>query len=513
MADQGRQTIAANMPRAVKTGCNLTQSSVWCRPMSGTSATTLQRKLGLLAAVAIVVANVIGTGVFLKARVMTTALGSPGWVMAAWVAAGLLSLAGALTYAELAAMMPETGGEFAYLNRGYGRLWGFLFGWTQVLVAKTGSQASAAVGFGIFLNSLVGGGLKAVVASTSVFGWRIEITQLQLVAVGVIALVTLLNMASVQFSGRVATVLAACKLLLILTVGLGAFFLAQGSWANFDLVKESGAGQGVAEAARHGSVSYSFASGFAAAMLAALWAYDGWNTVTLVAGEVAQPRRNLPLALIGGSLAIVLLYLLANAAYFYVLTPTEIAQVPAGSSVALAATERFLGAAAAGLLTAGLLASSLGTLHTSVMSGARVSYAMACQGLFWSRLGKVSPRTAVPVRALAFQGLWASLLALSGSFDVLTDYVVFGSWIFYGMAGAVVIILRRREPQADRPYRVWGYPWVPGIFLLTTGWLLFQTLKDGAVSALIGLALMATGLPVYWLLNRKPTGPLRSAAA
>jgi len=456
-------------------------------------ANSLQRRLGLTAAVAIVVANVIGTGVFLKARVMTEALGSPGWVMAAWVAAGLLSLAGALTYAELAAMMPHTGGEFAYLNRGCGRLWGFLFGWTQILVAKTGSQASAAVGFGIFLNDFCGEGLKHAAASFSAFGWRIEITWLQVVAVGVIAFVTVLNMASIQSGGRIASALALTKLALILVVGLGAFLLSDGTWSHF----------GMTAGAETGKAAPSFATGFAAAMLAALWAYDGWNSVTLVSGEVTNPRRNLPLALIGGSLAIMALYLLANAAYFYVLTPSEIVRVPAESSVARECATRFLGAGAAALMTAGLLASSLGTLHTSVMGGARLPYAMAREGMFWKFFGKVSPHTAVPVRALVFQGVWASLLALSGSFDRLTDYVVFGSWIFYGMAGAMVFVLRRREPDADRPCRAWGYPVVPGLFLATTLWLLVQTLRDGAASALIGLGIIAAGIPVYALLSRK----------
>ncbi len=447
---------------------------------------------------AIVIANVIGVGVFLKARVMTTALGDPGWVMAAWVAAGLLSLAGALTYAELSAMMPKAGGEFAFLSKGYGRLWGFLFGWTQMLVAKTGSQAAAAVAFGIFLNDLYGGSLSRNVASLPGLHGPVEITLIQVVALGLILSVTLMNLASVAASGRLATLLAGIKLLLILFVSIGAFALGDGSWTHFQETNPSAIV----------TPQVSFASGFAAAMLAALWAYDGWNSATMVAGEVAHPQRNLPRALIGGTLGVMALYLLVNAAYFYVLTPAEVAGIPAHSSVAKEVVTRFMGAGAAALMTLALLASSLGTIHTSVLTGARVPYAMAREGLWARYFGVVSVGSAIPRRALIFQGLWAAGLALSGSFDNLTDYVVFSSWIFYGMAGATVFILRRREPATQRPYRVWGYPWVPAAFLLTIVWLMFQTLKDGATSALVGLGIVASGVPVYWCFFRKPPSDL-----
>ncbi len=457
-------------------------------------ADSLQRRLGLTAAIAIVIANVIGTGVFLKARAMTDALGSPGWVMAAWGAAGLLSLAGTLTYAQLAVVMPHTGGEFSYLNRGYGRLWGFLFGWTQILVAKTGSQASAAVGFGIFLNDFCGQRLKQAACTMDLPWGRWEITWLQVSAVGLIALVTLLNAATIQSGGRIAAVLALTKIGLVLVVALGAFFLSDGDWGHFGMS---------APATDTGRPP--FAAGFAAAMLAALWAYDGWNSVTLVAGEVAHPQRNLPRALIGGILVVMALYLTVNAAYFFVLTPAEVASVPQESSVAREAASRFLGAGAAALMTAGLLASSLGTLHTSIMGGARIPYAMAREGLFWRWFGGVSPRTAVPVRALAFQGVWASLLALSGSFDKLTDYVVFGSWIFYGMAGSVFFVLRRKAMQTAGAPRIRCSPVIPAVFLASTLWLLVQTLLSGTASALAGLGIIAAGIPVYAFITRKGT--------
>jgi APA family basic amino acid/polyamine antiporter len=390
-------------------------------------------------------------------------------------------------------MMPEAGGELAYLSKAYGRMWGFLFGWMQMLVAKAGSQAAAAVAFGIFLNGMCGGTLSRSIVSLHLLDHDYTLTAVQLLAVALILLVTLLNLLSVTASGKVATVLAALKIALICFIILGAFSTSQGDWSHFAETL-----QPISNAAPS-----SLASGFAAAMLAALWAYDGWNCVTFVAGEVANPTRNLPRALIGGTLLVMALYLLVNTAYCYVLTPTEIAQVPQDSSVAREVAVRFMGAAAVGVMSLGLLASSFGTLHTSVLTGARVPYALAQSGLCWSAFGKVSATNAIPQRAVIFQGLWASILALSGTFDTLTDYVVFCSWIFYGMAGASVFVLRRREPDRARPYKVWGYPWVPAIFLLTIGWMLLQTVKDGAVGPLIGLGIVASGVPVYWIWFRK----------
>jgi APA family basic amino acid/polyamine antiporter len=267
-------------------------------------------------------------------------------------------------------------------------------------------------------------------------------------------------------------------------------------------------------------------AGFSAAMLGALWGYDGWNNLTLVAGEVKNPQRNIPLALIGGTAVIMVLYVFVNLAYFYVLDPTAVASVSSKSSVAREVAVRFLGPAAVTLMAAGLMASSVGTLHTSILTGARVPYAMARDGLFFQNLARLSPKTRVPVGALAVQGVWACLLALSGSFDTLTDYVIFGSWIFYGLVTGSIFLFRRRMPNAERPYRAWGYPVVPVLFLLVTAFLLFTTLlpeprlaltelnaiahgtwpagglKGISLNALMGLGLIALGLPVYYFFFR-----------
>jgi len=463
---------------------------------------TLIRGLGLLAAISIILGNVIGTGVFLKARVMTCNVGSPIWVIVAWIAAGILSLAGALTYAELSAMKPEAGGEYVFLRDAYGRVWSFLYGWMQIFIAKTGSQASVAVAFAIFLNDFIGGDLKKTLLTTNLFGYDFEITTLQIIAVMIIVIITTINCASVSATGQLATYFTVIKIALILLVGVGAFIFADGNFAHLGMENAGGACEGVDNSVKYGAAGFTFMAGFGAAMLGALWGYDGWNNLTLVAGEVKNPQRNIPIALIGGTILIILLYVFINFAYFYVLDPTQIASVSKDSSVAREVAIRFLGAGAVVLMSAGLMASSLGTLHTSVLTGARVPYAMAQDGLMFKSLGKLSEGTRVPIGALIVQGVWACILAMSGSFDTLTDYVVFGSWIFYALVTTSVFVFRRKYPNAERPYKAFGYPIVPILFLLVAGWLLVNTIWTSPKQSFIGIFLIALGLPVYYYLTR-----------
>jgi APA family basic amino acid/polyamine antiporter len=484
----------------------------------------LVRGLSLIAAISIVVGNVIGTGVFIKARVMTCNVGTPKMVLLVYVVAGLLSLAGALSYAELAAMMPKAGGEYVFMREAYGRRWGFLFGWMSFFIGKAGSQAALGVQFALFLNIMIGGSLAGDFFSTTVLGHPVPFGKLQVVALLSILIVTGINCLAVKVSGGVATVLSGVKIALVLLVGIGAFLFARSAdWSHLLMADVGGTCEGVGAAARFGF------GGFIAAMLGALWAYDGWNNVTLVAGEVQNPGRNLPRALIGGTILIMGLYLLANVAYFYALSPTEIASISTKSSVATEVAKQFLGPLAISFIAAALLSSTFGTLHTSVLTGARVPYAMARDGLFMRSLSRVSPRTHVPTGALIVQAVWACILvvAFSSSFDTLTDYAIFGLWIFYGLVTAAVFILRRKLPDADRPYRTWGYPIVPVLFLLATALILGTTLVGAradfadAVTRLLhgeflsglgvllrnppiaGTGLIALGLPVYWLWERR----------
>jgi len=459
--------------------------------------TQLIRGLGLIAAISVNVANIIGTGVFLKARVVTCNVGSPGKALAIWVFAGLLSLAGALTYAELLAMMPRAAGEYGIIRDAYGRPWGFIYGWTQFFIARTASAAALAMGFAIFLNDLIGGGLKVAIFDVPLpWGGVFSFSRLQIVALGAIIITTIINCAAVSFSGGVASVLTGLKVLLLLGVGFGAFFYSGGDWGNLSLINSGGTCEGV-------SVTTGGLAGFAAGMLGALWAYDGWNNITFMAGEVKNPGRNLPLALIGGMFLVMGLYLFVNLSYYHVLTPTEIASVPASSSVAAEVVRRLLGSIVVTLMAAAMMTSSFGALHASILATARLPYALARDGLFFKSLAEVSPRTRVPVRSLIVLAFWACVVALSGSFDTLTDYAIFALTMFYALVAASVFIFRKHHPDADRTYRVWGYPYVPIIFLTVSTWLIIQTIWSHPRQTGIGLGLILLGLPVYWLLDRR----------
>lgn len=460
--------------------------------------TQLIRGLGLIAAISVNVANIIGTGVFLKARVMTCNVGTPGKALIVWVLAGLLAMAGALTYAELLAMKPRAAGEYGIVRDAYGRPLGFIYGWTQFLIARTASAAALAVGFAIFLNDLVGGVLKPVAIGPFALpgGFTVALTRLQLVALAAIIITTLINCAAVRVSGGVASVLTGLKIVLLLGVGLGAFFYSDGNWGHLWLANTGGACEGVA-------ITTGGVAGFAAAMIGALWAYDGWNNITFLAGEVKNPGRNLPLALIGGGFVVMGLYLFVNVNYFHVLTPTEIASVPASSSVAAEVVRRLLGSAAVTLMAAAMMTSSFGALHASILATARIPYALAKDGLIVKSLAHVSPRTHVPIRALVVQCFWACIVALSGEYDTLTDYAIFALTLFYVLVAGSIFLYRRREPDAERPYRTWGYPVVPILFLVVSVALIISTIVNTPRQSAIGLGLISLGVPVYFLLDRR----------
>ena len=452
----------------------------------------------MTAAISVNVANIIGTGVFLKARVMTCNVGTPAKALIVWVLAGLLAMAGALTYAELLAMKPRAAGEYGLVRDAYGRPLGFIYGWTQFVIARTASAAALAVGFAIFLNDLVKGALKpAVLGPFSIpGGFTLSLTRLQLVALAAIIITTLINCAAVKVSGGVASVLTGMKIILLLAVGIGAFVYSDGNWGNLALANSGGTCEGVA-------ITSGGVAGFAAAMIGALWAYDGWNNITFLAGEVKNPGRNLPLALIGGGFVVMGLYLFVNLSYFHVLTPAEIASVPASSSVAAEVVGRLLGAVAVTLMAAAMMTSSFGALHASILATARIPYALAKDGLIVKSLARVSPRTHVPIRALVVQCFWACLVALSGEYDTLTDYAIFALTLFYALVAASIFIYRRREPETERPYRTWGYPVVPILFLIVSTGLIIQTIVNTPRQSAIGLGLILLGVPAYWLLDRR----------
>ncbi|MBL4771068.1 MAG: amino acid permease [Planctomycetes bacterium] len=454
-------------------------------PPASTSTATGERKLlrslTLIPAMAIILANIIGTGVFVKARVMTINVGTPSMVLVVWICAGMLTLTGSLVYAELSTMMPRSGGALHYIGAAYGRRWGYLYGWT-ITLAIGASVAALAILLVTFLNDLLGGGLPP---------WALRTLPLVFIAV-----TTALNLASVKSTGHLATALTVVKIALVLGVGIGGFLISDGSWQNYSLDAIGSAGEGVPESARHG------VRGFGAAMLGALWSYNGWAVITALGGEVKDPGRTLPRTMIWGTLLVIALYLLINAAYFYVLTPMEIGNLPESKSIANATVQRFGGNTMARLMSAGLVISAYGTLHTTIMVGARLPYALARKGLMPASLGIISARR-VPAFAVLATGAWGLVLALSGTFDILTDIYVFVIWIFYGMSCVALFILRRKMPDAERPYRVWGYPIVPAIFLVVTTFLLVNTFLATPGRAISGFVMVVSGLPVYAYYSRR----------
>ena len=458
---------------------------------------SLDRGLKLFAAISIVICTVIGTGIFLKARVMTCNVETPAMVLLVWVAAAVASLAGALTYAELGAMMPEAGGEYVFIREAYGPRWAFTYGWTQFSICYSASQAAKAAAFAVFLNVILGSSLEKPFFSFDIAGHVIPFGWMQIVALAMVILMTAINCLAVSTSGGIASFLTVLKIALVVGIVFGAFAFASGDWSHFRLANVGGTCEGVSASAIGGL------GGFAAAMLGALWAYDGWSNLTILAGEVDQPEKNIPKALIGGMLTIAALYLIVNASYFYVLTPSEVASVPSASSVATEVVLRFLGPVATGLMAAGLIISTLGSLHTGILTASRVPYAMAKDGLFFRSLAEISEGSHVPVKALIAQGIWICVLVLSGSFDTLTDYVIFAAWIFYALNTASVFIYRRKRPDLKRAYRTFGYPYVPILFLVVTAWLILSTITTAPLRSIIGLAFISIGFPLYSYWNKK----------
>ena len=459
----------------------------------------LVRGLTLADTTALVVGTVIGTGVFLKSAIMAQDAGSPVLVLTAWVAAGLLSLAGALSYAELGAMLPHAGGEYVYLRRSYGELAAFLFGWMRFVVAGSGSIAILGVGFATFLSALVPMPSWTHATYTlmgQTMHWQFGVTQL--VAIAAIAFFAVVNCLTVVVGGRVQTALTILKVGGIAVVVFGIAFLSRtADWSHL-----------AAAPGRHDGGT----GAFGLAMLAALWAYDGWNTMPMAAGEVKDPGRNVPRALIGGMIAVMVIYCAANLSYFYalpwgeVLTSNSTAHRDA-LPIATKAAQTSFGESGGRLMSIVFVLSALGALNGATLTGARVPFAMARDGLFAARAGVLSSRTHVPAAAVLMQGSWACVLAASGTYDQLTDYVVFASWIFYGLVTSAVLVLRVRAPEMPRPYKTLGYPVVPLVFVMVALWLVINTLINRPVESAAGLVLIAFGLPVYGYFRLRKGSP------
>jgi APA family basic amino acid/polyamine antiporter len=450
----------------------------------------LRRVLGVWSAASIVVGTVIGSGIFRVPKEMIGYVGSPEVVFAVWIFGGLLTLAGALTYAELAAAMPEAGGEYVYLREAYGPLWGFLYGWTQLLVAKSGSIATLATIFYVYLANFRPELMHACYTLPVPIGPKggpLEICYGQLLAIALILVLALVNYLGVRFGGGVQVSVTVVKVGLIgalIAIGLGG---GHGTAANYTSSIPAVGG----------------AAGFFAALVAALWAYDGWNNVSMVSSEIRNPQRSLPRALIAGTAGVIAIYLLTNLAYFYVLAAHEVAS---SDRVAATMMRVILGEPGAAAVSVAVMVSVFAAMNGSILSGARVPYAMARDGLFFRSVGRVHPVHHTPGISILALNVWAALLVLSGRFEQLYTYVIFASWILYGMPGAAVLVLRWKRPELERPYRTLGYPWVPVLFVLGALCVVLFTLRQFPRESLLGLGLILAGLPFYFHWRRRFSG-------
>jgi basic amino acid/polyamine antiporter, APA family len=447
----------------------------------------LVRGLGSWAAAAIVVGTMIGTGIFIVPGDMARSTGAAGLVMLVWIVGGTLSLFGALAAAELGAALPEAGGTYAYLSRAYGPVWGFLFGWMYSVVGAPTSIATIAAGLMRFF------GFLFPVVATPFFVWHFALpfahqphaftfTWAEPFAVVAIGIVTFINYLGVKLGGRIQVALTIVKIgAIIAVIAVGFFFGGRGSAADFHFSAAAGAGTaGLA--------------GFLTAMVGALWAYDGWVNVNYVGSEVKNPERNIPLALVGGVLLVCGLYVAMSAACFYVL---PFSKIVASSVVASDLVSQATGHNLASWLTIAMIVCALGTLNSSILTNARVPYAMARDGLFFRVVRGVDLRFRTPARALVFQGIFASVLALTGTFEDLFSLFIFSGWIFYALQTAAVIPLRWREPGLPRPYRTWGYPVTPVIFVIGAVALTVNLWIQRPVRSSIGLGLILFGLVFY----------------
>jgi len=442
----------------------------------------LARDLTLSHAGAVVVGTIIGSGIFLVPAEMMQAVGSARVVYLAWVVGGVLSFFGALTYAELGAMKPQAGGEYVYVRDAYGPLAGFLYAWTWFLIAKPASIATITVGLVRILGTFPIFSFFSHPCITNPF----TINYGQLVAIGAAVLISWLNYLGVRKAGEFQFLFTLLKVAIILGIVVVGFAYRGGTWANF-ATEFTGAKGGVA--------------GFFAALVAALWAYDGWNDLNMVAGEIRNPQRNVPLSLIWGVATVGALYILVNAAAQYVLPAAAVAasERPASDAVALV-----LGHVGASLVSAGMALSMLVTLNGTIMSGARVPFAMARDGYFFQSIAEVHPRFRTPSVAIVVQcALAIVLLLLGGSFRQFFTLTIFAEWMFYMIAGSTVFVFRCREPLADRPYRVWGYPVVPAVFVLASAEVLRRTFTNNLKSSAAGCVAILAGIPVFYFFARR----------
>ncbi len=443
--------------------------------MTGPRATDPQdgelvRELTLLDSTMINIGSMIGSGIFIVPAAIAFALPSSLMMTLVWVVGGAVSLFGALSVAELGAMMPRAGGQYVYLREAYSPLWGFLYGWAAFFVINTGSIAAVAVTFAAYLGyffPLGALGLKAI-------------------AIASVLLLSAANCFGIKAGALIQNGFTIVKILALALLALLCFVLSGGSVSNLSPVLPHMAFPGLL-----GPIGV--------ALVAVLWSYDGWIEITYVAGEVKDPQRILPRALLLSTAAVIALYVVVNLGYMFVLSPSAIARSPL---VASDAAVTILGPAGAAFIAAVVILSTFGTNNGFIFTCPRIYYAMAKEGLFFRWLAHIHPRYHTPVQSLLVQGLLASAFILTGTFEQLTTYVVFASFLFYAMSAGAVMILRRRSPGRARPYRTWGYPVTPVIFILISAFLVVAAIVERPADSAIGAGIIALGIPAYFYWRR-----------
>jgi len=431
----------------------------------------LKRALTLFDMTMIAIGASIGSGIFLTPALIANALPSPMWILAVWMAGGIMALCGALTYAELGAMMPRAGGLYVFLSEAYGGLFGFLFGWAYFLVVNTGGLAALAVAFSTY------------------FGYFIPLSPFGTTAVAIsgITLVTILNILGVKAGGVFSDVFTVLKLFGILVLIGAGFGLGSSSTTDFAQPLMLPSDQ--------------VGSALALAMVSVMWSYGGWQHATFTASEAINPQRTVPRALIVGSIVIMIVYLLANVAYMYLLPVSSIAS---SERVAADAMNVVLGGVGGSFIALTIFISTFGTTGIYTLTAPRIYYAMANDGVFFKRVAEVHPRYRTPAYSILFQSIWAVVLILFwGTYESLISYVVFTDWIFFGLAAATVFVFRKRMPNAERPYKTLWYPVPPLLFIGVALWFVGNTLVGKPMESWVGLGFLALGVPVYYFWKKR----------
>ncbi|MEP7009727.1 MAG: amino acid permease [Acidobacteriota bacterium] len=460
--------------------------------MPESKSPSLARDLTARDGALLTIGSIVGTGIFLTTGYMAAALPHPGLIMLAWVAGGLLTIAGALTYGELGAMFPQAGGLYVFLKEAYGPLWGFLYGWTAFLVIMTGGIAAVAAAVGNVLGGFIPYFASSHrIAAVPIGPWTWTLSGAQIASVLAILLLTAVNHRGLKAGSGIQNVLTWIKIGSIL--GLAIFGLSRSAPAMphyFAAIPGHLAGTALISA-------------FGVAMISALWTFDGWYGLTFSAGEMKNPGRDLPWGLLVGTCVVTGLYLLVNVLYLRAL---PIAQMAGVEKVGEASATALFGAVGGKLLGVAVFISCFGALASTILYSSRIYQPIAADGLFFRRLAAIDPKTQVPAASLWAQTGWSIVLALSGTFEQLYTYVIFASILFQIGVGAAVFVLRAKRPDLPRPYRTWGYPVVPALFLLASLALVATTLAEKPVESLWGLGLVALGLPAYAIWKRRAKG-------